>query len=602
MRIDGKTIEDVATSAVRTTVQRCPILSAYISDNDKGPAFDGYICIFEDSKKSKSRMWRVNVQVKGCVKKKLNPRSISHPMKIEDLKIYQENGGCLLFVVYEFSKDNISISDQKIYYQELTPVKLNHILTSTTATTKTNVQLKRFPQDPDDIKDIMINFYHHCRLQASITSGKLPNMEDLENKEGIEAFKIPYWGDRSKIPNPAALSGKDVYVYAKLKDSDILLPVNGLPTDFVDKQIINKPVTVDGKLFYSSYAIVHTQGKSIVQIGHSLSICFAEGESGCSLKYKGSNMLRVVNKDGAFMLAAIENQGFEINGARFDFSQSMIDSNNFDIENQRNKLHSLNRYVRMLDAQGCSDDIDLSKLSDEDFRKLDCLTMATLEQKPIKGLRTDLPPILTLTVDNLRFALWLEPKKEEPGTYYIRNLLDYGKPVYAGKDKDKLNLLLPVAIIFNEEAYLKVSNIRFEKLLSSFQQCPTKPYKYGVANDVMLIMINAYDKASGERKKKLYNTAREFAEWLCSVSDEGIDKLVSKLNLLQIKKRSPGLSQTDIDELYEMAETNSDREELLAGVYLLLDQHSQAKRHFNRMPEDLQERFKRFPIYHFWKE
>lgn len=100
MTFGAKAIEDAATAAVTTTVQQCPILSAYITGNDKGPAFDGYICIHKDSRQSKKDMRRVNVQVKGCVKKKFDRQVITYPMNIEDLKIYKENGGCLLFVVY----------------------------------------------------------------------------------------------------------------------------------------------------------------------------------------------------------------------------------------------------------------------------------------------------------------------------------------------------------------------------------------------------------------------------------------------------------------------------------------------------------------------
>lgn len=605
MTFSAKAIEDAATAAVTTTVQQCPILSAYITRNDKGPAFDGYICIHRDSKQSKKGMRRVNVQVKGCVKKRLDRQSITYPMDIEDLKIYKENGGCLLFVVYinQTTRNNSPITNKKIYYQELTPVKIIWILAGTKAKTKPSVELKSFPQTPDSIADIMINFFENCRRQASFANNEtLPNMEDLEKKGVIESFKILSWGYHSKIQNPAALSGKDIYLYAKIKDTDMLLPVSDQLIDFVDRQVIDKPVTVGGKLFYSSYTILHTNEESTIEIGQSFKIHFIDGKPGCTMNYKASHMLRVLNKDGAFILAAIENNGFEVKGVRIDLDRCQLDLSNFNIEIQRKNLKIFDRYVRMLDAQGSLDDIDLSKLANEDYRNLSRLATATLDHQPVKGLRPDLPPFLTLTVGELRFALWFEQMPEESNAYYIRNLMDYGRPVYTGKAKNKIDTPVPACIIFNDEDYLKVSNIQFEKFLSPFQQCEIGPFTYEIANDVMLRMITAYDKACGKRRKMLYETAMAFAEWLCSMPEDTWDKRIAKLNLLQLKKRSPGLSPTDVDELYEMAETSSDREDILTGVYLLLDQHDQAKRHFRRMPDQMQENLREYPIFHFWKE
>lgn len=604
MTFSAKAIEDAATAAVTTTVQQCPILSAYITGNDKGPAFDGYICIHKDSRQSKKDMRRVNVQVKGCVKKKFDRQVITYPMNIEDLKIYKENGGCLLFVVYinQTSKNDFTGTNTKIYYQELTPVKLIQILAGTKAKSKPSVELKSFPLNPDSMAEIMINFFENCRLQASFTNGTLPNLEDLEKKEVVEAFKIPFWEYHSKIQSPASLSGKDVYLYAKLKDADVLLPLNGLLTYFVDRQKINKPITVNGTLFYPSYTVLHTKGESTIEIGQSFKIHFVDGDPGCTMKYTASHMLRVLSKDGAFVLAAIENNGFEVNGVRLDFRRCKLDLSNFDIENQRERIKAFERYVRMLDAQGCSDDIDLSKLSGEDYRNLDRLATATLDHQPVKELRADLPSVLTLTVGELCFALWFEKTKEDPDAYYIRNLMDYGKPVYTGKEKTKIDIPVPASIVFDDEAYLKVSNIQFEKLLPSFQQCPKSPFTYEITNAVLLMLITAYDKASGVRRKKLFETAMAFAEWLCSVPEEEWDSRIARLNLLQLKKRSPGLSSMDIDELYEMAETSSDREDILTGIYLLLGQQDQARRHFSRMPDQTKEDLRKFPIFRFWKE
>ena len=45
MRLSTKQIEEHAVSAVKERVNLAPYLEAYINENDKGPLWDGYICV-----------------------------------------------------------------------------------------------------------------------------------------------------------------------------------------------------------------------------------------------------------------------------------------------------------------------------------------------------------------------------------------------------------------------------------------------------------------------------------------------------------------------------------------------------------------------------
>ena len=51
-----------------------------------------------------------------------------------------------------------------------------------------------------------------------------------------------------------------------------------------------------------------------------------------------------------------------------------------------------------------------------------------------------------------------------------------------------------------------------------------------------------------------------------------------------------------------MIETPGVREDVLVGAYLLLDQQAAAEVHFEKLDEQLKEEFKKYPIFHFWKE
>ena len=79
MALNSKAIEETAVDAVKAKIRLSPVLSSYISDNDKSPSFDGYICVHQNARQTKKGLKRVNVQVKGCEKKHFNKDAIPIP-------------------------------------------------------------------------------------------------------------------------------------------------------------------------------------------------------------------------------------------------------------------------------------------------------------------------------------------------------------------------------------------------------------------------------------------------------------------------------------------------------------------------------------------
>ncbi len=596
MAMNSKAIEETAVDAVKAKIRLSPVLSTYISDNDRTPSFDGHICVHENEQQTKKNVKQVNVQIKGCEKKKFNKDNITYPIDIDDLKNYKANGGCLFFVVYVRQKEDGF--ETKVYYQELTPVKIFDILASTKAKSKPSVLLKALPQKPEEIATIVRNCYEQCLMQASYAKCDIPRLEDLEEKGIVESIHIPVFGYGIKPQYPAAFSNYDVYIYVKLKGSDVWLPTQGQPLHMIDKQRISRPVTVAGNVFYDYYDVVHESTATTIIIGNSFRIKFVDGTPGCNMEYKASSMLRVLCKDCSFIVAAIKDNGFETNGVRHEFDKNSFDLSRFNIDTQEANIRLMERYIQMLDMQGCSDDLDLSNLTAEDYKNLNLLTATTLDHVTVSGIPDNLPPILSLSVGNLRFALW--HKEISQGVYSIYNAMDYLKPIYTGiRDKD--NLPVPVSIIFDEDAYLTVSNIQFERILPSFQKYKATPYIYDIANTVMLFMIGASDKASGTRKKQLIDTAMDFAVWLESMPLEVWDPRISILNRLQIIKRTRALTEAENEELYQILTVSADCYSIMAGTNILLERFKEIDCWLNKMTAKEQEDFMKFPIVHLWK-
>lgn len=122
--MDSSLIEKSAINYLIDEIIITKKLSPYISENDKEPSWDENIYIYGETNFSKENLLgRVPVQVKGKQEKSKNLKKekISYPVEIVDLKNYLNDGGVMFFVILI---DEENLKKRKIYYADLTPVRL----------------------------------------------------------------------------------------------------------------------------------------------------------------------------------------------------------------------------------------------------------------------------------------------------------------------------------------------------------------------------------------------------------------------------------------------------------------------------------------------
>lgn len=142
--MDAKAIETLSVNAVRNSIVTSPYLDQYISDNDKEPSWDGNIYIYNNKRKNKTDLvGRIPVQVKGCQGGDFSKEVITFPIQTADLRNYLNDGGVVFFVVY-ISFDGYH---KKIYYNDLSPLKIKSILESSKEQKTRSVDLREFPSD-----------------------------------------------------------------------------------------------------------------------------------------------------------------------------------------------------------------------------------------------------------------------------------------------------------------------------------------------------------------------------------------------------------------------------------------------------------------------
>ncbi|WP_250277279.1 hypothetical protein [[Clostridium] colinum] len=597
MGLDNKAIETLAVNAVKNSIVTSELLDQFINDNDKEPSWDGFIYIYGDKSKQKSTLkGRMPVQVKGKEYNNHFKEIISFSMSTVDLKNYLNDGGCILFVVY-IGNNGLT---NKIYYEELTPIKLRLLLDEAKEQDSKTIRLKEFPSDNNEKTTIFLNCLMNCQRQASFKDGKLLTLDELQKQGALENIFIPV-SVVGETDLQMALIKNEVYLYTEIKGSSIPHPIDMVIKNVHTEEVIDNFVSIEDRVFYTNYKVIKSINEVTIFFGESFTIKFSEKNKFCKINYNSSNKMRILAKDLDFMLTCLDKGYFKVNDIKFPIDSEAIDYTNFNIAKETERLSFIKDVVKVLDMLGCSEDIDINDMVGKDWRNLNYLVKAFLYKELIKGLKDDLSPIISLEVAKLRFIIYIK-KCEEKGTYEIYDFFKTDFLVlFEDENNNGKNLPISQFIIFHENDFLTLSNMNFDVLLPSFQNVEKHYETFNIANSFLLELLNAYDKAKSLRKEKILKTCKDFSNWIAQAPEDELDYNIKTLNILQTIKRWRNFNNDEIRTLYAMVENNDTPEDCIVGAYLLLDQQQAAEIHFSKLTMKEQENFKKYPIYRYWK-
>ena len=413
----------------------------------------------------------------------------------------------------------------------------------------------------------------------------------------LENITIPLAGVGIKNDLQTALVSNDVYIYANIKGSTIPQPLKILPKDMQTHEEVDALVTIDGKVFYNKLRIVKNSENIKYVFGSSLTLIANQGSVGIKISYKNSDDVRAISTDLDFMLTYIEKGYFEINGQKIPFEYENTDYSKFNVEEQRNILAFAQKAVAVLDALGCQKKLSMKSLGDEDCRNLYRLYDALIENKPVRGLKEDLPCVCVMKVGNLNFVIVLHHIEGEQGTYNIEDF--FGAKLvatYQGYNEERLPM--SQYAILKSEDFLRADNLKCELFLPSFKDIERHEETFDRANWFLLDLLLAYDKSENQ---SILNSAYEFAEWILSDSGDSMSLNIKTLNMLQVVKRMRAFTEEETKTLYQITADKDITNAVAVGAYLLLEQQIPAEMFFSKMEPSEQEEFMKYPIYHFWR-
>lgn len=583
-------IERIATATVTLSISQCDYLSSYISEGDREPSWDGNVYIHKDNSKKKTGIKKVPVQVKGKSCNDFSKNKISYPVSTEDLNNYLYDGGAIFFVVY-IRKNG---AETKIYYISLPPIKIRLYLEESKKQGSKTVKMTEFPTNNNEKASLFLNFYEDSLKQSSFVGKKLPTLDELAEMNVLESISMSVSGYGMDASDPKkAFFNSEIYIYANIKGSSIPQPLPMIPQGLHTSEEIENDVCVNGKLFYKKYHLNRCKEKESFQFGQSFKLDHLTDSSKWKMSYKLAGKLKSRILDMEFFIQALEAKSFEVKTTSFPIVPIEDEIKNFDIVSQKKILEYYTKVQGVFDLLGVTEELDVDAMKEKDWKNIEMLIVAFDKKTAISGLPFDLNPVSVLEIANLRIILAFIKTKQE-GTYNIYDIYKT-KLDLCFKDKDGIENPISQFYILKKEHYVELSNVNYDAIVSSFKEIGNVEQ----VNLSLLEMIGAFDET---KKERLYEAAYEISEWLMSSEDAVLQYEIKKLNMLQLVRRKREFTSDEIRDLCAITESGSEREDILFGAYLLLDNQAAATIHFTRLDPEQQEIFRQFPIYFFYKQ
>ena len=590
MATSTKWIEELAVHALKTVLLRCPLLESYIDYNDRTPSWDGSILIYNHQDRKKEQLvGRVPVQVKGT-QTQIVSEVATFSCDIKDLRNYYNDGGCIYFRICV----KPGTDESTVFYSALHVYDLKDILDKAGKQKSYTIKLVRFPVDnPEEITAICLDFLENARKQKSFIGKELQSLEDLErNGVKIEALTFTTSGveyNPVKIGN--YLSSHDFYLYAKPQGIDVEIPIEKVSNATLFRTVPGK-VQVKDTEYYSSYCVVHENGKQKLRIGKGLTLSL-DLELKCSnISYHPMGTLSDVIRDTECFLDMMENQEITINGGRVQFHLN----DPYDPDRFNAILRTYSDIKKMLDYLGVTEELQCDDLTDKDRINLKNFVDAVLYNKNIGFPGSDEQTALgAFKIANL--SIWIWADKQKDGYYKVENFFSEHKIVFFKNDDIKHIDPIPATqfLLLNSDAYAFASNMDVDTIHKDIRAMKPHPALVEKVTFMLLDVLNGYDKQE-KKDDRLLDLADTIWEWLSNEANNS-EQQVLKLNRLQIVKRRRPLVFAEKTELSELARDKSPH--IRCAAFLLLDENREAQKCFEELSPENQEQFLSYPISHF---
>lgn len=597
-KLNNTQIEKAGVGAVIRYFNFTETLDPNIPTTDKEPAWDGnlYLYKYGSDKQSKTGLIGfIPTQVKGRQFKDFSNTKIKYSVNVNDLKLYQKNGGIAFFVVYI----NADTEATKIYYSLLAPIELRRIAKKAGIQKEIVIELNELQERNKVVELQFLDFYNDCLKQHSFSNQKPIHFQDVENE--IASFNIQF---TSPAKNPLEalqqFTSRSHFCYVTLKNdpSETPHPLGEGRFNFKAQRSADVPVTINGVKYYDKIDCEIIDGKAYLVIDNCLRLPFSKSpdEIGKVEKTKVNVEFKSLSqriRNFEFILALKNNPIINISDTQFK-----IEGINVSDEIER-ILEADKNLKTVLDLLNVSDDLRIDNLSEREIKNINTLIDHYINGKRITTDDEVDHQLVRIELGNLTL-LFLAEKVDEPNFYKFHSVHDLNNFVFTTRNDLDQHILMPPFVAFNTETFKDVCNITYGDFIGQCEQLKSYDNRYYQAiNWSILRMLNAYDQQES-KKQILIDTAKELNQWLIDNDPDKKSSLVHLINRLQITKRLQELSQQEKDLLYDYIDVPCPNDELRFACYTLLDDKQCASRYLSKLPDEKREFYKTLPIYNLY--
>ena len=581
---------------VKLAISKTDYLVPHINENDREPSWDGDVEVYRKAGDVHSKadlILKVPVQIKGHKENNLCKEKISYPVEYDDLQNYLNMGGTVFLVVYVDEEGE----NHRIYYAEFLPYVLKKLLKKQKGRKTKNISMKLLPKNRDDISDVFLAFARNMKKQRSAISAEDISLEEMIKSGTIPELSFGFSCVPKKDRNPFELMLQgNLYLYAKLPYG-LELPVEYVETIEMAGVTISADITANGKKFYDAYEVVHKKDVIELRFGKSTKHVINRADnSKQKFNFTLSGKLSERIRDEEFIISALMAEQFEVDSIVCPLNEvSPEEMATFNIPKRIEHLEWLKTVQKTLDVLDVKEDLDCASLTEKDEANIQMLKAAVLDGK--RATFKDIDNVFGFfNIGNLKILVGV--LKREDGNFDIYNYNETPVEVKAKGDDGK-EYPSSYHVLLKKDAILKSCNLNYDKIIEQIKLVPESERYSAQVILLLLEMLSAYDE-SKEKRKDILEAAIKIAKWLLE-DDIYTSKTLLKLNYYQAVKRERALNVEELKELLQIIESDSEKEEIYIGAYLLLDNREAANVHFQRMTEEEQKVFRNYPIFYFWK-
>ena len=598
-KLNTTQIEKASVEAVIKYFNFSETLDPNIPITNKTPAWDGNLFLYKSDSDKQSKTGLIGTipsQVKGRQFKDFSNPKIKHPIDVNDVTIYQKNGGIAYFVVYI----NADTEETKIYYRLLAPIELRKIAKQAGNKKSIKIDIYELPERSKVIELQFLDFYNDCLKQHSFANQNAVQIHDIDMSKASISLQFSSPTD-NHFEVLKYLTTTPQFCYYSYNDdpTKTLHPIGDSRFSLTAQDTADEPVTIGEKKYFDKVGIEMVNGKTNVIIAGIWHIPFAESSDDIGKQHTQhiSWNFRTLKQRISFLdfiLAAKQNGGFSV--GKWKIKLNDIDK----CDDVRRILEADKNLQSIFDRLNVREDLDIRNLSEQDVKNMNTLIDYYIFGKRVTTTNSSNHHFERIDINNIKLQFLVE-KIHESNYVRLHSIHDLSSFVFSTKNDVGHHVLVPAFCMFSAETFQTVSNITFDNFIEECEQTKSNDNRfYQCINWSILHMLTAYDNQT-EKKQILIETASSLNQWLIVNDPDKNTILVHRINLIQILKRMKGLSDNDKELLLDIIDTNATNNEIKFACYTLLDNKEIATRYFNRLSHETRSFYETMPIYNMYK-